>query len=178
MDFYHIFHKIFYFNFKFLYICFIQFLGSISTNDIKNIQTTSYPFTKKIIDNLEVINYNDQVQNLKNVNIICETSYGLQKFSFVPSLNNTFYRYDYVCVKMIMSNCEKNILTTETSCGGAYSQIQSVLYLISQKVYSGENKIISRFQLKATDDSNQNNLCLLRYEYDTCQLESCDISCM
>ena len=161
---------------KLLFIFYFYILGSISTTDLKFKETTPPDFS--VSNDLVSIDYKDQLQNLKYHDIKCDSGYGLQKFSFIQTVDNKF-KFIYSCAKMLLNNCVINNYNLESDCG-FYTEPQTILYLNSQKVFAGTNKIITRFILipTPTDDTKQTNICKIKYEYDICDLQQCDSSCL
>jgi len=126
----------------------------------------------------------DSISLLNNFNLVCSPGYALQKFqiyysynTYNLSFNAYLIRFYYRCVKANMTNCVLNTKTTQTDCGGAYSEKNSALYLAAQTAFVSEDRVLTRFKVDTTDDSLPTNACMVNYQYDHCQIVPCDNSC-
>lgn len=152
-------------------------LGSVSrlASD-KVLKSTSFTAFEKQSSS-GVINYEDQLTLLKNHEIKCDENFALQNFKIEILSDNTAFRYNYTCVKALLINCSKSLLTQETDCGYNYIAIQRIFYLKNQIIAAGINQVITNVKLLTILESNVQNPCKIKYQYDICELVQCDKSC-
>jgi len=68
-------------------------------------------------------------------------------------------------------------MTTQTGCGVNFWQLNTPKYLDAQTAFVSNDRVLIRFKIDVSSDSNFDFPCLVNYQYDHCQVVPCDISC-